>query len=694
MAYRWVVGVGGLLALAALIPGLRWDPDLAVLVVAVILTEFLLLLPVDRGTGSYISLASVFVFTAFLGFGAIAAAVVHVLALFIVALIPWRTKETMAPRTLRFLIFNGGQLALSAILAGVMVWIVYRIPLDGRGDEQPASIVLFALTYFLVNSTLISGAVWLRLGSTVVRDRFWTETTRWTALSLVVTTPLALIVEALAERIGFLLGVALIFASLVAVGRMIDLNLRLRERNQALARATAELRTLNAVGQALSATLDLDALFEELARQVQRVVPADVFMVALVERDAGLLRFPLQIHGGVRQPEREEPLDEGQGIVGRAVRAGVPIVDGDIETFALRTARGVTGAGNMAPARRFASALAVPIRAGTETIGALCVKSYERDVYGSARIDLLQTVAAQAAVAIHNAHLFAAERAAVQAKQDFLSVVSHELRTPITSITGYSQLLHRRLAREGSAAVGSPTATHLQVVEVIEEQTKVLGRLVDDLLELSRLQGGRLSFVMEPVDLAEIARDAVAGLPPDRSGTPPRVVLEAPMTVPVHGDAVRLRQVFDNLLSNALKYSPSGSSVTVTVEGRGEGVEISVADQGVGIPPEEQTRVFEPFIRPGAAAEGDRGLGLGLSICRDIVAAHGGKIWVESCQGQGSVFRFCLPLIASTWSDRQANSLHAASPAQRSPARSADGDGRTGGTSSIDSPDAGARPHP
>ncbi len=694
IVYRWLVGIGGLLALAALAPALRWDVSLGVLVAAVVLTEILLLIPVDRGTRSYISLASVFVFSAFLGFGAIAAAAIHVLALVIGALIPWRATEAMTPRTLRFLVFNGGQLALSAILSGVVVWVVYRVPLDGRGDDQPASIVLFALTYFLVNSTLVSGAVWLQLGSTVVRDRFWTETTRWTALSLVVTTPLALIVEALAERIGFLLSVALIFASLVAVGRMIDLNLRLRERNLALARATAELRTLNAVGQALSATLDLDALFEELARQVQRVVPADAFMVALVDRESGVLRFPFQIHGGVRQPAREEPLDEGQGIVGRVVRAGAPIVDGDIESFALRTERGEAIAGDTMRDRWFASALAVPIRAGPETIGALCVKSHERDVYGSGRIDLLVTVAAQASVAIHNAHLFAAERAAVQAKQDFLSVVSHELRTPITSITGYSQLLKRRLVREHAAGTGVPGGPHLEMVEVIEEQTRVLGRLVDDLLELSRLQGGRLSFVMETVNLAEIARDAVGGLPPDRSGAPPRVSLNVPVVVPVRGDEVRLQQVFDNLLSNALKYSPPGSPVTVTVEGRDGSVDVAVVDHGAGIPLEEQTRIFEPFTRAGRSDAGDRGLGLGLSICREIITAHGGKIWVESRLGQGSVFRLRLPLIASSEpeSDAHAGDPDVAPTMPRPPARLTDGPERADGERSSASADARSCP--
>ena len=680
-AYRWVVGIGGLLSLVVLAPAIRWDVDLGILAGAVVLTEILLLMPVDRGTRSYVSLASVFVFSAYLGFGAIAAAAVHVLALLVVALIPWRPTAAMAPRTLRFLIFNGGQLALSAILAGVAVWVVYGVPLDGRGDDQPASIVLFALAYFLVNSTLVSAAVWLRVGSTVVRDRFWTETTRWTALSLVVTTPLALIVEALAERSGVLLGVALIFASLVAVGRMIDLNLRLRERNEALARATAELRTLNAIGQALSATLDLDSLFEELGHQVGRVVPADAFMIALVDREAGVLRFPYQIHGGVRQPPREEPLDGEPGIVARAARGGDAIVNGDIESFALQTAQGDVLPGVAGRERRFASALAVPIRVGTETIGALCVKSHERDVYGPARVDLLVTVGAQAAVAIHNARLFAAERAAVQAKQDFLSVVSHELRTPITSITGYSQLLRRRLARERDGESGTPPMSHLEVVEVIEEQTGVLGRLVDELLEVSRLQGGRLSFVMEPTDLAKIARDAVAAVPPGRSGNPPMVSLNAPPTALVRGDAVRLQQLVDNLLSNALKYSPPGSPVTVTVnEGKGS-VEVAVADRGNGIPPDLQTRIFEPFTRVAAAGGGDRGLGLGLSIAREIVAAHGGHIWVESREGQGSVFRFRLPLMGSSGSDPQSDLREDAPVVPLPLPRSEDGNGRIAGPS-------------
>ena len=641
--YRWWVGAVGFLLLFVALVASGGDgltaAESAVLVLAVVLTELMLIVPVEHGSRGYVSLSSVFVFAAFLALGAVAAATINVVAMLIWAVVPIRASPG-PPRTLRFLVFNAGQVGVASLLGGVAVWAGFGIPPDSPGDSAPGSVVLFALVAFLVNTALISGAVLLRDGAAAVRDRLWPETTRWTAISLLIATPLALFVVALADQIGLPLAVALVFASLVAVGRLIDLNLRLGQRNADLARATADLRTLNAIGQTLSATLDLDQLFAELAAQVQRVLPTDAFLVALVDREAGVLRFPFQLHGGVAQPEREEPLTGDGGIAAAAVRAGTPIVGDDTESFALR------GAADGAAERRFASAVAVPMRSGDTILGALTAKSVRPDAYGPERVALLETVAGQAAVAIRNAQLFRAERAAVEAKQQFLSIVSHELRTPITSITGYSQLLRRRLVREAATGLSDRVGrtSHAEMVAVIEDQARRLDSLVNDLLNLSHLDSGHLILVEEPCDLVALVAEAVADLRAARGESEPPILVDAGDQAPIAGDPVRLRQVLDNLLSNAIKYSPLGEPVSIAVRDEPASVSLVVADRGPGIPAALLDRVLQPFFRvEGADGAAARGLGLGLAICHEIVTAHGGHLSAENAPDGGAVFRVSLP---------------------------------------------------
>lgn len=213
----------------------------------------------------------------------------------------------------------------------------------------------------------------------------------------------------------------------------------------------------------------------------------------------------------------------------------------------------------------------------------------------------------------------------------FLAMVGHELKNPLTVIRGMAQLLQRGGDRRERA------------VASIVEQSKHLTRLVSDLLDLAQLEAGQLAVERTEVDLAALmarATEEVRLLAPAHP-----LLIELPDgPVAVRGDAGRLRQVLDNLLANATKYSPAGSAVRVRLERACGEARVAITDEGPGIPPEALPRLFERFYRAEAARHGGMpGLGLGLAICKGLVEAHDGRIGVESARGRGSTFWFALP---------------------------------------------------
>ena len=226
-----------------------------------------------------------------------------------------------------------------------------------------------------------------------------------------------------------------------------------------------------------------------------------------------------------------------------------------------------------------------------------------------------------------------------QLKDDFLSITSHELKTPLTSIMGYAQLLSRRLPPEARKA-GSD-----DVIEVIENQCRRMKRLVEDLLDVSRIERGTLETAHTVLDLASLVENTVKKL----KGTSPIhefvvSLTEKPLTV--WGDDDRLDQVLTNLLSNAVKYSPDGGRVEVRAARNGENAEVAVRDYGIGIPADQQARIFSRFYQAESVVRSRRfgGMGLGLFISKAIIDELGGSINVQSTVGRGSTFRFTLPL--------------------------------------------------
>ncbi len=230
-----------------------------------------------------------------------------------------------------------------------------------------------------------------------------------------------------------------------------------------------------------------------------------------------------------------------------------------------------------------------------------------------------------------------------QIRTEFIDNLSHELRTPLTTVS----LLAETLTRDAEAAGDAVPARMRDRIGKIEIETGHLVQMVSELLDLSRIESGSALGPLEPLDLGEVASESVERLRlfADRQGVTLRV--ERPPSVPpVRGDAARLGQVFVNLLHNAVKFSPEGGEVDVTVTVLGHEVEVAIADHGVGIPRSAQARIFERFYKVDRArVRGETGgTGLGLAIARHIIEQHGGRIWVESREGVGSTFSFSLPI--------------------------------------------------
>lgn len=228
-----------------------------------------------------------------------------------------------------------------------------------------------------------------------------------------------------------------------------------------------------------------------------------------------------------------------------------------------------------------------------------------------------------------------AAREADQMKSAIIGLVSHELRTPLTSIRMLSELLVEH---------DFPPPEARPLLEDIASEARRLGRLIEQVLEVARLEGGRVAFAPQPVAVPPLVTAAV-DLLRSQTGRHSFDLDLPPDLPPVHADPDRLRQVLDNLVANAVKYSPAGGRITIRAVAQGQEMQISVSDEGIGIPPEALPRLFTPFSRlAGADQVHIEGIGLGLHIARSLVALHGGRIWATSTPGPGSTFHFTVPL--------------------------------------------------
>jgi signal transduction histidine kinase len=231
-------------------------------------------------------------------------------------------------------------------------------------------------------------------------------------------------------------------------------------------------------------------------------------------------------------------------------------------------------------------------------------------------------------------------------KSQFLSIASHELKTPITAMSGFLQVALRRVRRLSQGEAAAPVAEGLRGIteqlEIVYRQTGKLARLVDELLDVSRIQTGRIEFRYGDVDLSELANEVATRM--QLTTTLHEISVSRESENVVTADRDHLEQVLNNLVTNAIKYSPSGGAITIDVRPDDDGVRLSVTDQGIGIPKEELDAIFGLFYRsPDRAARDAAGMGLGLYISKEIVVRHGGRIWAESAGAKGSTLNVVIP---------------------------------------------------
>ncbi len=422
----------------------------------------------------------------------------------------------------------------------------------------------------------------------------------------------------------------------------------INQREHEVRERAAELVTINRITQALATQLDKDRLIQFVGDQVRDLFHAPIAYVSLLDRATMILQFPYTFG------EDAEPRPFGSGLTSQIIRTGQPLlINEDMDRNRARL--GIEQMG-----RNTASYLGVPIPSGGQTIGVISVQSTDQEGrFTEADQRLLSTIASAVGVAIHNAKLFedarqarAAAEEADAAKSSFLSTVSHELRTPLTSVLGFAKIIRRRLEErlfplipEDDRKVQQAKEQVIENLGVVVSEGERLTKLIDDVLDLAKIEAGKFTWNMATVSVSDVIERAIAATASLFEAKKLGLLRDVEPDLPtITGDQDRLIQVIINLISNAVKFTDSGS-VTCSARLRGDDLVVSVIDSGIGIATTDQPKVFEKFKQVGdTLTDKPKGTGLGLPICKEIVEYHGGKIWVESAPGRGSTFSFTLPI--------------------------------------------------
>ncbi len=373
----------------------------------------------------------------------------------------------------------------------------------------------------------------------------------------------------------------------------------------------------------LNATLELPSLLQIIVESACELSNSEASSILLIDRQSGELYFETAT-GAQSEELQRVPVPVDSSLAGWVVRHGEPLVVDDVQQDRrhFQTADSVTAVTTR-------NLVALPLKVKDKIIGVLeAINKADAQTFNAGDINLLSTLADQAAVAIENAHLFQ--------QSDLISEMVHELRTPLTSILAYADML---------IETPIPEAQQARFLETIRGEAERLTNLTNDFLDLARLSSGRATLTREPLDLAQIIHTAVNVIRPQAVERGIRITVRAQEGLPaVWGDKKRIHQIILNLVSNAVKYNKPEGKVIVKAQTEGEWMRVDVSDTGRGIAPENLPRLFEKFFRESDAEGYAAGTGLGLSIAKQLIEAHGGHIDVESELGVGTTFSFTLPI--------------------------------------------------
>jgi signal transduction histidine kinase len=403
-----------------------------------------------------------------------------------------------------------------------------------------------------------------------------------------------------------------------------------------------ELETLERIDAEMNRSLDVEAVAEIALRYAMSETEATAGVIGLVDGEA--LRLDVvaivgYVAGDLGEGATLESWPLDSGIASRALKTHRAELVTDVAADPL-----------FVPSLRDAKAqITVPMMSGSDVIAMLILESNQENKLRLADMPFVQRLAEHASIAIANAQLYAQLSRANQSKSEFVSFVAHELKNPLTSIKGYADVLV-------TGAVGGLSDVQRNFISTIRTNAERMNTLVSDLNDVTKLQTDNLSIQPEVINLRELIEETLRPLQKQIDDKAQTVVLALDDRVPdIFVDRLRLIQVLTNLLSNAYKYSPPETSITLradTMMGKrdAQGVQklmlhVAVQDQGIGMSEDDLKRLFTPYFRSeNPSAREQPGTGLGLTITRGIIERHGGEIWVESQFGEGTTFHFTVPL--------------------------------------------------
>jgi GAF domain-containing protein len=421
--------------------------------------------------------------------------------------------------------------------------------------------------------------------------------------------------------------------------RLLD---ELRHRTTELGRSVSELQALGEVSQAVNSTLDLETVLSTIVAKAVELSGTEAGAIygydeqsrefrlrATYGMDQELIEALTQRHIDLDDPTIAEVFAQREPLQAADLREEAP---SELNEIVLRAG--------------YRARMVAPLLRGEDIVGMLAVRRRTPGEFAKNTVDIIKTFAAQSALAILNARLFheiedksRQLEEASQHKSQFLANMSHELRTPLNAILGYTELM-------ADGAYGEPSEKMLGILKRLEANGKHLLGLINDVLDLSKIEAGQLVLELSDYCIQDIAQTVRSTLEPLAADKKLAFKVEmAGELPPGHGDGRRLTQVLINLVGNAIKFTDAGE-IAIKAEANNGSFHVSVRDTGPGISSADQAKLFQEFQQADNAITRKKGgTGLGLAISKRIIEMHGGKIWVESQPGQGSTFAFTLPVI-------------------------------------------------
>jgi signal transduction histidine kinase len=416
----------------------------------------------------------------------------------------------------------------------------------------------------------------------------------------------------------------------------------LRHRTDELGRSVGELQALGEVSQAVNSTLDLETVLSTIVAKAAQLSGTEAG--AIYGYDEQAREFHLRATYGMDQElidaltQRHIDLDDPN--IGEVFAQREPLQVADLKEEA------ASELNKIALRAGYRARMVAPLLRGEDIVGMLVVRRRTPGEFAKNTVDIIKTFAAQSALAIQNARLFheiedksRQLEEASQHKSQFLANMSHELRTPLNAILGYTELM-------ADGAYGEPSEKMLGILKRLEANGRHLLGLINDVLDLSKIEAGQLELELSDYSVQDIAQAVRSTLEPLAADKKLAFKVEMAAGLPSgHGDGRRLTQVLINLVGNAIKFTDAGE-VAIKAEANNGLFYVSVRDTGPGISGGDQVKLFQEFQQAdNAITKKKGGTGLGLAISKRIIEMYGGKIWVESQLGQGSTFAFTLPVV-------------------------------------------------